>query len=107
VDRYGRRSVLTIFAALLLSIADAFLTLKLVGLGATEINPVMDFCLRLGPATFLGVKYALTALGLTFLLIHKNYHLLKGRLQVKSLLAAIPLLYLALVVYELLLVGWL
>lgn len=101
VDRYGWRSVFAVVSTLILCIADAFLTLTLLQRGAMEANPVMDFFIGLGPLPFLLVKYILTALGLSTLLIHKNLAIFRGRLPVKALLLALPVLYGILIAYEL------
>ncbi|MDY6909900.1 MAG: DUF5658 family protein [Thermodesulfobacteriota bacterium] len=101
VDRYGWRSVFAVVSTLILCIADAFLTLTLLQRGAMEANPVMDFFIGLGPLPFLLVKYILTAFGLGTLLIHKNLAIFRGRLPVKTLLLALPVLYGILIAYEL------
>jgi hypothetical protein len=43
------------------------LTLLLIERGAVELNPVMRYYLTLAPATFLAVKYGITALALLIL----------------------------------------
>ena len=100
VDRYDPASVLAFLCTLLLSVADAFLTLKLVHAGATELNPVMDFYLRAGPLSFLMAKYLLTSSCLILLLIHKNCRVLAGRMTVWSILFIVPFLYGLLIAYE-------
>ena len=81
VDLYGLDEVLIIILILILTVADAFLTLVLVGGGAAELNYVMDYYLRLGPIPFVLVKYLMTAVGLVWLLICKNYPLFRGELR--------------------------
>jgi hypothetical protein len=99
VDRYDSASVLAFVCTLLLSVADAFLTLMLVHDGATELNPVMDFYLKEGPP-FILAKYLLTSTCLILLLIHKNYRLLAGRMTTCNILYIVPFLYGLLIVYE-------
>lgn len=99
VDRYGLHSVLIIFTAIILCIVDAVFTLQLVDKGAREVNPVMHFLLGFGPGAFLGVKYALTASSLLFLLVHSRRRLW-GNLQVRHILAAVPFLYSLLILWE-------
>ena len=101
VDRYSVRSVATILVILVLSISDAIFTLRLIAMGAEEVNPVMDFFLKLGPAVFLGVKYFLTVGSLLCFLILKNHYFLMGRVSVKAVLGLVLALYLALIGYEL------
>ncbi len=102
VDLYSPLSVAVLVFTLCLSIVDAVLTLVLVGHNAEELNPVMDFFLKLGPVQFIMVKFFLTAFGLTTLLILKNYYLWHGRVKAAVLLFIFPFLYLVLVGYEIL-----
>jgi hypothetical protein len=71
-DRYHQSLFGIIVLILLLSVADAVLTVLLISHGAVEINPVMAFYLDVGPYTFLFVKYALTSVGLLILLVCRN-----------------------------------
>ncbi|HEU4619910.1 MAG TPA: DUF5658 family protein [Gammaproteobacteria bacterium] len=54
-------------AILLLSVADAFLTLTLLTRGAEEANPILDYVLEAHPELFAGAKMALTGSGLLVL----------------------------------------
>lgn len=101
VDRYGIRSVTVLVVSLVLCLADAFMTIHLLSLGAQELNPVMDFFIQMGPVPFLLVKYSVTGIALIWLLIHKNYPLMGGRFTGKGLLMGVPVIYALLVVYEL------
>ncbi len=103
VDRYSRRSVSLIIVTILLSIADANFTLKLVSTGAQEINPVMDFFLNFGPIPFLIAKYLLTGTSLIMFLVHKNFTIWGGWLKVKNLLIFVLVMYVILIIYELIL----
>jgi hypothetical protein len=102
VDLYSPLSVAVLIFTVCLSVVDAFLTLTLVGHNAEELNPVMDFFLKLGPFHFIMVKWFLTAFGLITLLILKNYYLWHGRVRAAVLLFICPFLYLMLVGYEVL-----
>jgi hypothetical protein len=104
VDLYSPFSVTLLLSALVLSIADAFLTIMLVGEDIHELNPAMDFFLKLGPFEFIIVKWFLTAFGLITLLVLKNYYLWQGRVRTVVVLALLPFLYLALVSYEIFMV---
>ena len=102
VDRYSWRAAGTVIAVILLSVADASFTLKLVAIGAaSEVNPVMDFFLDWGAIPFLLFKYALTAVGLLTFLILKNFTYLSGKIKVSAIMAGILFLYAVLIVYEL------
>ena len=59
---YCPRVLLYILVVLLLSWLDAVLTIYLLGLGATEVNPVMAFFLSYGPVVFMLAKSGLTIL---------------------------------------------
>ena len=52
---------------LLLSVADAFLTVTLMGDGAEETNPLLAFVLNEHPRFFAVTKMALTGLGVVLL----------------------------------------
>ncbi|MFQ6102709.1 MAG: DUF5658 family protein [Candidatus Glassbacteria bacterium] len=77
VDVYGTKIFIASFFLIFLSIMDALLTLHQVERGAREINPTMNFLLKLGLNEFFYVKYAITCLGVLFLCIHKNFPFVK------------------------------
>ena len=87
----------------LASLVDAWLTLRLVGSGANEINPLMDRLLAYGVLPFLVGKYLLTVIGLPVLLIFKNYFLFGTRFRVGYLIPLIVVMYVALIGYQLIL----
>ena len=103
VDLYGLDESLVFILILMLSVADAFLTLELVDSGMAEMNYVMYYYMRLGPFPFVLIKYSLTAVGLIILLIHKNHLLFLGRVRVKAILVGLAVFYSALITYELIL----
>jgi hypothetical protein len=100
VDLYSPFSAAVLVFTLILSITDAFLTLRLVGGDVGELNPVMDFFLQMGPIQFIMIKWFMSALGLITLLVLKNYYLWQGRVRVVAVLVLFPFLYLLLVSYE-------
>lgn len=71
-DRYNPPLLLAIILVLGLSLLDALLTLILIAQGATELNPVMRYCLSHGPQIFLLVKYGLTAIPVMIIVIAKE-----------------------------------
>jgi hypothetical protein len=101
VDLYGFDEGLMFVLILVFSVADAFLTLELVGGGMSELNYVMHYYMQLGPLPFVLVKYFLTAVGMIILLIHKNYFFWEGRIRVKAIMVALACMYSALIGYEL------
>jgi hypothetical protein len=99
-DRYKPNLFRVTVAILVLSVADAILTVNLIGLGAIEINPVMDYYLTLGPHTFLAVKYVLTSLSVFILVIYSNSTLKNGRFPIRSFFPWIITALASVVVWE-------
>jgi hypothetical protein len=76
VDRPGPWAIAAFLAVVLLSIADAWFTLRVIDAGiAEEANPIMEAALHLGPTGFVLVKTVVTVLGAAFLCLHKNWRL--------------------------------
>lgn len=75
VDRYGPRALAAMAVILALCAVDAYFTMYHLRRGATEVNPIMNFALSLGRWYFLMSKYALTLVGIFFLLPHKNFRI--------------------------------
>lgn len=86
---------------LLLSVADAFLTLTLISHGASEVNPFMEPLVRGSGHGFAFWKIGLTASGVVVLILLARLRVW-GR-AVGSILYAALVLYVVLVSYELLL----
>jgi hypothetical protein len=84
---------------LLLSTADAFLTLTLISHGAIEVNPFMDPLVRGSVHGFAFWKIGLTAFGVVVLTVLARLRVW-GR-TVGSLLYLTLVMYVGLVVYEL------
>ena len=103
-DWYDSRSIYISIGILLLSCADATLTLKLLQLGAVEVNPFMAALIDTDTWLFIIVKTALTGMCLIFLVIHAHFRLFR-LLRVSHLLQAILCLYLLLIGYELVLLS--
>ncbi|MFQ5641927.1 MAG: DUF5658 family protein [bacterium] len=101
VDLYSLKSVATVVTTLVLSMMDAFFTLRLVNMGGKELNPVMDFFLQFGPFPFLLVKYLLTVSCLVLFLVHKNRKVFWARISVKRLMLSALVIYMILIFYEL------
>lgn len=101
VDRYRARVLILILLLLTLSIVDGVITLHLLDLGFTEINPLMRYLLSKGGTSFLIGKYALTATGLPFLVAYMHYPLFRSRFRVGYLLPFFVSLYLVLLGYQL------
>ena len=84
---------------LILSAADALLTLELISRGAVEINPIMEPLVRESGLSFALWKLGLTSMGVVVLTMAARLRVLR-RIVVGSLLYVVLLGYLALVGYE-------
>ena len=93
------RLLIPVVTMLLLSIADAFLTVRLMAGGAEETNPLLAFVLNEHPRLFAAVKMALTGLGAVVLVALARARVFK-RVRVSLFLYALVAAYFALVVYE-------
>ena len=94
-----------VIVVLLLSTLDAVLTLFLINHGAVELNPIMAYFLNIGSATFLLVKYALTAMSVMIILLLNYVFVRHLNLQARSLLNYFAGLFALVVVWELYLVA--
>lgn len=83
----------------LLSCADAFLTLTLIGQGAYEVNPLMAPLVSGSPLAFTLVKVGLTGAGVVILTLLARLRAFR-RIPVGALLYALLAAYAVLVVYE-------
>lgn len=85
--------------ALLLCVADAYLTLMLIQLGGRELNPLMNLLIEKDVNLFITFKYVLTSLCLIFTVIHKKFKLF-DRVSGYHILYSVFFVYLLLVKYE-------
>ncbi|MBT8091095.1 MAG: hypothetical protein KJO01_12895 [Gammaproteobacteria bacterium] len=85
---------------MLLSSADAFLTLLLIEKGMVEANPVMQAAMTQGTGFFIGAKLSLTALGIFSLVYLAKSHFL-NRFRTGLFLTVFFSAYACLVCYEL------
>ena len=100
VDRYGKKSLAAFISIFILCVIDARITLLIIKSGGREINPFMNFVLSMGSTYFLLSKYIITAVCLLVLIVHKNFYIFNGKLNVKTLVVGILVLYFLLVIYE-------
>lgn len=85
MDSYSQPLFAVIIAILCLSLTDAAMTLYLIGLGAKELNPVMDYFIQKGPAVFITVKYIFTSVAVIIILLIKNTYLPRTQIRTKNL----------------------
>ena len=100
VDWHESHLLAIAICILLLSCADAFLTLNLLFLGAEEANPLMAALVYHDVAMFTAVKMALTGGGVILLVALSRLRLF-GRIKVVQGLYVTLAVYVFLVLYEL------
>ncbi len=84
---------------MLLSCADAFLTLLLMERGMIEVNPLMQATMNRGTGFFISTKLGMTALGIFVLVFLAKVHFL-NRFRTGLFLTAFFSAYACLVCYE-------
>jgi hypothetical protein len=84
---------------LLLSVADAFMTVTLLAGGAVEVNPFMAAVIHQSAAVFAGVKMTLTGFGVMLLVVLARYRFMRV-LRVDIAMYGLLLGYLVLLSYE-------
>ena len=103
-DFYSPRIFYAMTAVLLLSVVDAYLTLWLLGEGATEVNPVMAYFLKSGPLVFVVAKYVLTSVSVVIVVLFNYICVQQVRFQFGRLLNYFAGCFALVVVWELLLI---
>jgi hypothetical protein len=99
VDRYGPKLFAIICAILLMGVLDAYLTIRILHLGGSELNALMRWLLDHKPGLAITLKYLILAASVTILVIHKNFVVFRG-LKIRTVLYAVFVLYGILVSYE-------
>ena len=99
VDRFDTSTLVMVVILLCLSIVDGALTIELLEINIEEANPLMAYLLKRGPLTFLLGKYFLTAMGLPFIVVYKNYPMFGTRFH-GFLLPVFIGLYVGLIAYQ-------
>jgi hypothetical protein len=99
VDRYDAKFLALVLSILVLCVFDAYFTLKIIHDGGKELNPLMIKFLDRFPEMSLFVKYAVTAISLVILLVHKNFIIFR-KVKAYFFLYVIFSLYFILVLYE-------
>ncbi len=85
---------------LLLSVADAFMTITLIAGGAIEANPVMATVVYDGTSLFAILKMAMTGFGVICMVLMARYRFLR-LIRVEAVMYAILIGYSGLLCYEL------
>jgi hypothetical protein len=105
VDRYSPSFFAAIIFILFLSVVDALLTLFLIENGAFEVNPIMAYYLKIGPYSFLAVKYALTIIGVFVFLLLRNIYLRPLKMYTGTLLYVVIAVFVTVVAWQLYLIS--
>ncbi len=96
VDIYSNRLLIAVISLISLSCLDGFLTLFLIERGSViEANPIMAYFLGFGAFYFTLIKFNITAMALTVMVLFKNLRITKHCLPF-----AISV-YIAIIIYEL------
>lgn len=103
MDYYHPPLLISITLILLLSVADAFLTLFLMDHGAIELNPFMAFFIELGSLPFLMVKYILTAFSVITVVICNYVFFRYLKIFTRDLLHLFTLAFSLVIVWEIIL----
>ena len=103
-DQYSPILFATICAILFLCVIDALLTLYLLNHEAYEINPIMEYLIKIGPYTFFLFKYALTCIATFGLFLFRRFFIRRLNVSTHSLLHLIAWVYVSIIVWELYLV---
>lgn len=98
-DVYEKWVGIIFISIILLSSLDAILTLRILGRGGKELNPVMDALLEIDDTVFFIGKLTLTLFSLLFVLIHINFKLVR-LVPMRQVLVALFLAYSCLIGYE-------
>jgi Domain of unknown function (DUF5658) len=84
---------------LLLSAADALMTIRLLDIGADEVNPIMAAVVYRSAAVFATVKMTLTGLGVMVMVMLARYRFMR-MIRVDVVMYAVLIGYSALLTYE-------
>ena len=103
-DWYHPRLFGLVVGIMLMSILDAFLTLKLISGGAVEANPVMAYFLGVGVPAFILSKMILTG-GCTVILTALSSYLFLNRFLIGKLITISFIAYMVLISYELIMLN--
>ena len=99
-DRFDGATFVLTLLLLVMTVVDGAMTLMLLDGGSEEANPVMRFLLERGPVFFLIGKYALTAAGVPFLLIYRNFTVFGTRFRIGYLIPVFVGFYFLVIGYQ-------
>ncbi|MBT8422393.1 MAG: hypothetical protein KJP03_04680 [Gammaproteobacteria bacterium] len=100
VDSYDAGLVMVSLAIVVMSCLDAFFTLKLLSMGASELNYFMKGLIEADASRFLTVKLLATCSGVVFLTAAARYKL-AGLFRVRTILEGLCGIYACVIIWEL------
>ena len=101
VDKYHYKYLILIIGIIGLSLSDGFFTIYLLDHGAQELNPFMDYLLRISPLLFFFVKLSLTFLGLFCILIFSNMYFRPFKVKIGSFFTGILIVMVLVLIWQL------
>ena len=104
VDQYSPVLFVAIVGILFLCIIDSILTLRLLGHGAHETNPLMAYMLNHGSYAFFIFKYGLTLIATLCLFMFRGVVIRKLNVTTQTFLHLVAWIYAAVVAWELYLI---
>jgi hypothetical protein len=99
IDWHAPHLLAVAIGILLLSAADAFMTVTLLSGGAVEVNPVMAAVVYKSAAVFASVKMAMTGFGVMLLVVLARYRFMR-LVRVDIAMYAVLVAYAVLLAYE-------
>jgi len=99
LDWYSAHLLAAALGILLLSVADAFLTLILLQQGAAEVNPFMALLIYRGVAVFAALKLGITSASIILMVVLARYRFMRV-IQVTWVLYGVLVVYASLIGYE-------
>lgn len=104
LDWHSAHLLAVAIGILLLSVADAFLTMVLLQGGADEVNPIMAALIYRSVAMFAALKMGMTGVGVTLMVFLARYRFMR-RLRVEWVLYGVLTAYVTLIGYEIWMLG--
>ena len=101
LDTHGPWVFVLAVIILVLSIVDGLLTLNLIGMGASETNPLMAYLVELNPYIYFFTKCFLTAISVIILILFRNYRSKIFRVRTSNLMPVVAVFFILVIFYQL------
>jgi hypothetical protein len=99
LDWHGAHLLAVSIGILILSVADAFLTVTLLSRGAVEVNPIMALLVHSNVGAFAALKMAMTGFGVVLMVCLARYRFMRV-VRVELVLYVVLMAYVILIRYE-------